>query len=366
MKNFNLETQEGAANAISALNSIDGLRPESQWLDSGDICAASNARFMPDFMDKALTEFLNGQFAANATKHAEATFQQPLTQYSVGWQDSNDLDGALEWIAPGVQVADRFEYAETPNAEGFLSDASAEDLRAIGSDFARVEYTGSKTLARTFNRGLTIRVDDDAVKGMTNWRELYVGRLTARLKRNEIRRAWALLIAAATNNAKTWDTTAGKDPDQDMLTARKAFLDAVALPPTKCLITDGAWNKRSISLRAQNLLGQGLSASKTVAELAEFMQCPIRIAKERYATSATAKALLGGASEYVFFYIANSGAMTDDPSNIKCFWTPCINGGGRFAVYQQRFGSKFTDLTVEHYSLTKITSTLGIQSLTIS
>ena len=56
--------------------------------------------------------------------------------------------------------------------------------------------------------------------------------------------------------------------------------------------------------------------------------------------------------------------MKDEPANIKRFVTP-IDGGSMFRVYADEH-SKFTDLTVEHYSNVVLTSNDGIRKLTIS
>jgi hypothetical protein len=53
----------------------------------------------------------------------------------------------------------------------------------------------------------------------------------------------------------------------------------------------------------------------------------------------------------------------DDPSNVKRFWTP--TSAGVVAVYREEF-PKYVDITVEHYSNIVVTSTLGIEMLTIS
>jgi hypothetical protein len=56
--------------------------------------------------------------------------------------------------------------------------------------------------------------------------------------------------------------------------------------------------------------------------------------------------------------------MKDEPANIKRFVTP-IDGGSTFRVYSDEH-SKFTDLTVEHYSNVVLTSKEGIRKLSVS
>jgi hypothetical protein len=163
-------------------------------------------------------------YLANESRFNAAFFSEPLTDYAVGWREPNNIEALLDFIAPPVQVSRRFEYKKADNNEAFLSDS--DDARAIGADFKRVEYRGASVNEKTLNRGLTIRVDLDAAGEMPNWRELYTGRLLQRMYRSELRRAIDLLVNSATNTAKTWDITAGKDPDQDILTELIAAVDS--------------------------------------------------------------------------------------------------------------------------------------------
>ena len=89
--------------------------------------------------------------------------------------------------------------------------------------------------------------------------------LLMRLLRSELRRAITVASAAATNTAKTWDTTAGKDPDQDVLTDLIAAVDDSGVRPNRILYGDVAWNKRLIAHRAQSTSGGYASAGLTIA-----------------------------------------------------------------------------------------------------
>lgn len=330
--------------AISAANAFDGLR-----VDNG--IALDAGRF----------------YAANSSRFVQAYYQEPLTQYAVGFKDELDLDALLEFGAPSVQVPHRFEYSEFPNVEAFISDANSDDdLRDIGGEFKRVRYTSSKTLARTYNRGLTMRVDVEEIEGMANWREHFTGKLLQRIKRNTARRMYTGIVAASTNTAKTWDTTAGKDPDQDVLTARLAYKTLAGLMPNRAIYTDGAWNKRGIAHRAQNTAGGFASAALSPAEVKTVIMMDAFVSNGVYQSDVATKTGLQGSSEYVLMFMAAPGASRDDPSNFKNFWSPCPMSGQRYAVYVQPFGVKFYDITVEQYNLVATTSTLGVQRLTIS
>lgn len=302
--------------------------------------------------------------AANAsTRFVEAFFSEPLTTYATGWRDIDGLQALLDFVAPPVSAPRRFEYRTFPNAEAFLSEA--DDIRAIGSDFKRVEYTQDKATSTTLNKGLTIRTDLDNVDPNDNWRERVVVKLQERVLRNDIRRAITLLAAAATNTAKTWDTTGGKDPDQDVLNEAISYTAAVGIPPSNLLYDLTAWSKRVLSHRAQNTAGGFGSSNLTVDQVANFVGVQRgMIARHFYQSGVATKTnLLGG--NRVLVYLAQPNQSVDDPSNIKRFTTMTL-GGTMVRVYEQQINMKTVDITVEHYSNIVITSTLGIRMLTIS
>jgi hypothetical protein len=64
-------------------------------------------------------------------------------------------------------------------------------------------------------------------------------------------------------------------------------------------------------------------------------------------------------------FYALEGQDTEDPSNIKRFYS-MTDSGGPWRVYVQQVTSKLVDITVEHYELIKVTSLLGINQFTIS
>ena len=76
-------------------------------------------------------------YMANEALFTEGNFNEPLTNYAVGWRDPNNIEGHLELLAPEVMTGRWFTYAEFANIEEFLADPN-EDLRAVGADFHRV------------------------------------------------------------------------------------------------------------------------------------------------------------------------------------------------------------------------------------
>lgn len=311
-----------------------------------------------------LDRLQHGQIAlANDTRLVEGSFSEPLTAFAVGYRDPSNIEEALEFIAPAVPVGGRrFEFKKATNAEEFYSET--DDVRGIGSDFKRVEYKGTDVVEKTLNKGLTIRVDLDQVDGMPSWREIYTGRIMRRLFRNELRRGITLLAASATNGAKTWDSTALKDPDADVMEALEAGAEALGLSLNRVLFGQTAWRKRVLSLRAQNLKGQADSSTMTPANLAEWLGVDeVRVSRERYQSTATAKAQI--VNNLVLAFYAEAGMGAEDPSSIKRF-VSSVEGGGTTRVYEQQVSAKLVDITVEHYSNIVATSTTGIRKLTIS
>jgi len=311
-------------------------------------------------------------YLANESVFTQQYFDEPLTTYAVGWRDPSNIEAALEFFAPEVSVPRRFTYKEWSNVEEFLSEGSNDDLRAIGGEFATVKYTGVETHARTDNRGLRIRVDLDEVAdpnsalagGIPAYQARAVEKLKRRLARNSLRRAVALLSAAATNTAKTWDTTAGKDPDQDLRSDLVTGATARGFKSNRVGYGETAWTKRALSLRGQNTAGGYASAGLDEAGVARLLGLEqVHVDSARY--SAQGAALAEIVNNLVLEFFALSGSDIEDATNIKRFTSP-TDGGGPIRVYVQQVTSKLVDITVEKYELCKITSTLGIRKLTIS
>lgn len=312
-------------------------------------------------MDPGTTALRPGQvYLANASRFVESHFDEPLTTYAAGWRDPNNIDMSLEFFAPATRVPMRFTYRTATNAQEFFSET--EDRRGIGASFKRVEYSGDEVEARCHNRGLMLVVDlDEETDG---WEQRAVARLTRRLKRNSLRRAVALLSAAATNTAKTWDATAGTDPDQDVLTDLVTAATASGIRPNRVGYGDTAWSKRQLSHRAQDNAGGYTSAGLTPEQVAQFLNVDqVMVSRERYQSAAATKAEI--VNNLVIMFYAMSGQDREDPSNIKRFTAPTAQGGP-LGVYIWQISPKLMGVAVEHYENIAITSTLGIRKFTVS
>jgi hypothetical protein len=285
--------------------------------------------------------------AANEARFTSSNYSEPLTAYTVGWKDPEDLGALLERLFPTIQVGRRFEFKKANNAEAFLSEV--DDIRAIGAPFKRVEYTGTTVNEKTINKGLTIRVDHDDVVG-DGWRELTVQRLMQRLFRNELRRGIALIDAAATNTARIFATTTNPDA-----MIRDDLFDATGVSgirPNVVVYGEAAWDLRADAYEGQDTPYAGRAAAMTPEELArKLMVDVVEIVKARYQSSASAKTAI--VPSVVYSYLAQQGLSKDDPSNVKRFVTP--TDAGRTKVYVEEH-SKFTDISVEHYSNIVVTS----------
>lgn len=298
----------------------------------------------------------------NAAIQTENNFSEALTTFSTGFRDTADLDAELLFLAPPVQVTERFEYAQANNKQAF--DLDTDDARAAGSDFKQVEFTSEKVQAKTTNRGLQIVMEAKAYNAPGK-AEAVVASLLRRIKRNALYRAAALISAAAVNAAKTWDTTAGKDPDMDVIAALVTAANKSGLKGNRVAFGDTAWSKRLLAHRAQNTAGGIASAGLKPEQVAGILGVEkVLHSNARFTSGAETKAEI--LANLVLMFFAQDFATEDDPSNVKGFWSPCDLSGERYAVYEWNIGSKLVGVAVEHNELTAITSNLGIAKLTIS
>lgn len=318
------------------MNNVEILPKDDGFQDCGLVCAANEARF------------------------SAANYSEPLTAFTIGWKDSEKIEELLNFVAPSIPVARRFEFKVADNSESFL--AETDDIRSIGSAFKRIEFTGTSVTSKTYNKGLTIRVDHDDVAG-DDWQERYVQLLLQRLYRNDLRRAISALSGNAVSQSYTWSRTTGTpNPDADVRTELEAATNITGIRPNRVIFGEGAWDIRSDAYDFQNNAGANRAAGLSPDELArKLFVDEVRVMGARYQDISSKTAILG--NEIYLFYAKND-IMKDEPANIKRFVTP-IDGGGTFRVYVDEH-SKFSDITVEHYSNIVITSANGIRKLEVS
>jgi hypothetical protein len=297
---------------------------------------------------------------ANAELFGSAFMSEPMTNYAVGWSDPAGYDALVEFIAPSFQApGELFQFLEFDNSEEFLSDGSYDDLRAINADFKTVGYTQNLATGRVANRGLRIELDWDYIKPDLNWQQRYTGKLLSRLKRNQSRRAAALLIASAVSNPLVWNGT-GTQPDVSLEQQIITSGDTSGISPNRMLMGLNAWQLRrsayASSTTATNQFAAAAALGMNIEQLGAQLQVGARVDAARY-QSATAKSQIIGAN--VGFFTGMDGVDQEDPTNLKLAWVNCQNGQ-RFAVYVRQISVKRWEIVVEHYELLFCASTLGV------
>lgn len=300
--------------------------------------------------------------AANQDKLTQSTFSEALTAFSSGWNDSS-VAALLEFIAPAIPVGRRFEFKRADNAEAFYSES--DDVRSIGSEFKRVRYNGENVNEKTLNKGLTMRVDHDEIVD-DNWQERYTSLLLQRLLRNELRRAVKALdtIAEYPEEDVIWNpnATSPVNPDSTLREMLALASDKSGIRPNKILFGEDAWALRMECLENQSNALAMRASGFTPEELGEKMLVEgCKVMSSRYQVSPTTKARV--ASDKIFAFCAIEGASKDEPSNLKRFYTPTMEGTP-FRVYLDEH-AKYTDITVEHYSTIVATSTLGVRAIKV-
>ena len=300
---------------------------------------------------------------ANASLFVQAHFSEPLTSYATGWRDAQNLDAIAEFIAPTLPgTGERYEHITYPNAEAFLSDVTADDdLRAIGGDFKAVDYTQAKTSRTVPNRGLRIVLDWDRIKNQPNWQEFYTGMLMQRLKRNAVRRKYALAIASGTDVPLVWDAAGAADPDYDLANQAAISGDASGVTPTSALWGLGAQLLRLQTYGATNAAKAVAGRALTPVQASQAAGLNGMLDSSRY-QAGTGKSRVVAAKVLLF---TSSPTSMMDPSNFK---TAKANTeqGGLYAVYVRQLSVKQWEIVVECYETEFTASTLGVRVLSVT
>lgn len=295
---------------------------------------------------------------ANEAAMNASFLSEPLTDYATGWHtDGKKLEEALEFMAPSVRVARRFEYFKGNNADTFAMIADNKDVRALFGEFMLVKTIGDTVDSHTVSKGLTTVIEKDSE--MPGEREEKVRWLKKILLRAECYRAWSLLNASSTNAGKTWGASA--NPDNDLMTAIAAYGDVVGVDANRVLFGATAWQKRYGAFAAQD--SKNFVPPATTEALGQFLGADVMISKERYTSGQGKNRIVSGNAVMVFQGEAN--ATKDDPSTLKRFWTP-EKGGQEYVVYVDETKAKLVYITVAHMSQIVATSASGVQKLTIS
>lgn len=284
--------------------------------------------------------------AANESRFVSGHYSEQLTGLTIGWKDKENLDALLQRLFPEVRVGRRFDFKKATNAEAFLSET--DDIRAIGSPFKKVQYTGTEASSKTLNKGLTVSIDHDQTDDVEAEVAITIERIQARLVRNDLRRGFALLdtLDVAGGN-KEFDVDT--NPDGHIRAMLVAAADVCGLFPNVVAIGEGAWHKRLDAYEGASRENGAGHASWTPEQLRQYLMADVvEVIKARYQSSATAKGNITGATNRIYAYLAEQGMSKDDPSSVKRF-VSMSRGGGRWGVYRQEH-EKWTDVSVENYS----------------
>jgi len=292
---------------------------------------------------------------ATENQFNQNNYSEALTQFAQNWKDSENIESLLNFIAPKVPVSRRFEYKKSDTDQIFCSET--DDLRTSGSNFKHIEFSGSMVQAKTLNKGLTVRVDADDIVG-EDWEERYVHLLMKRLFRNELRRAVSALKTNANIVEKTW--TQDSQPDVDIREVLLQNGQEHGFYPNRLLFGELAWYLRQDCYALQNNAGARISSEMSRENLSEKLLVEdIKLLKKQHL------GIQGNeiAGNEIFAFYAQNGLLKDEPSNIKRFITPSEEGY-LFRVYVENH-TKFTDITVEHYSNIVVTSKTNITQLNV-
>lgn len=304
---------------------------------------------------------------ANSAQMDAANMSIAMNAYIVG-SPAPDLEAQLETLFPSVPTSRMVEFQKHDD-ESFLTETDGSDERAAGAAFKMVEYNGDKGLAKVGNKGLTIRVDHDRLERdasgniRTGWEQRYVDNLRLRLIRAEILRGFKALDAAATNANKVWD--AASNPDADLRAGiRAAHLDS-KLKPNRVVMGDLSWQLRQDAYEDESRANHSMSkhAEYSEEDLARYLTVESVMRHEdlyQEKKKGNGIEMLG----QTLIYNAQAGQTIDDPSNIKRFVSN-TDAGGRWGVYVKEH-TKFTDITVEHYSTFVSPLTKGVRKITAS
>lgn len=308
----------------------------------------------------------NGEiYLANDNRFTESTFSQPLTTYAVGGWAQNNLDATLTaLVGTPVLAPQRFTYKVFSNVEAFRSGSTEEDRRAIGSEYKAATLTNSEASGELVDRGLIMALDKRQLQDGIWTEQKAVDYLLTRLKINQIRRAHALLVASATNTAKTWLSTFTKDPDTEILTEVQAYHTATGIYPNTVVLGKSAALGRLQQHRNQATAGAFAGAQMSYAELATMLGVrSVSQIDSAYQSSATAKTVVG--NSIVLVHHREESGLGMDPSNIRYFYGPTPSGQ-RVTAFRYEVGSSQVVVGVQHYELMVIPYTGGIRTLTIS
>lgn len=298
---------------------------------------------------------------ANDANFDASHLSEPLTEYIRGLPDSENLQAALEAIAPMVPTPRRFSYLQHNEAAARQKDDGDDaDIRPLGADFKQLTNKGTQTDSATDNKGLMIVLDNDDGGEDPMVQQYHVASLRNRLLRSEISRAITILATGTSSGTPNWGASnATADPDGDLLTMLDDSQTARGVDANIVVIGGQAALRRKLALRRTASSGGFATAQLTDEQLAGFLGVDrVVTLKAAYSAGGSLSRIAGSVA---YAYNAQSGLTKDDASNVKRFVT--LTPGGVFRVYIEPC-LKRTKVVVEHYSRIVNTATAGMRKIT--
>ena len=292
----------------------------------------------------------------DAAQFADGAPDEFLSHRAVSDQapDPASPDGLRRYLAPDV----------ASNQPGFVEYPLyhyADHPRAAGADFPTLRHPSCQLVTqRIASRGLAVEVDESAERPDADWRPAKVAFLRGVLDRARLRRTVGLFVAGAVNVGKTWSMQPG---------------------PIRTWTSSTSWKRRRCAPRACGTgrtpgpggRGRGARGTpppatpprrgrrRTWPASSPWRKCGPSRARELPGPAGQEDAGVG----QVLLFCGDDGLGRNDFSNLKTFVSPARTGG-RYAVYLRRVGGSRWRLGVECYETVAITSTMGLEVVTVS
>lgn len=288
---------------------------------------------------------------------------QPLSQFSTGVQDRENLQEILDRLFPQTPVGGlRFSYLAETEAEEFQKRTIQQITRPVHGEFPERKITGSTVDGAVDNLGIVTYLDRDQGGLLPSMQQAVVASSKAIILRSLIADGIAKLDAAASaDTSKNWGDSAA-NPDGNAREMVKACGDARGEEANIVVYGNGAWHYRADAYEVPTRTNGGDRGGWTPERLAEYLGVDdvIRL-KARYRSSASALTALLGATVYA--YNAKSNLMPMDSSNVKRF--QYIGDGGAMRVWIE-IGTHRVKIITDCYARNVITSTVGIRKRAIT
>lgn len=272
----------------------------------------------------------------------------------------NGLARLRDFVAPPRPSTERIVRLTTYNENEPWETVDVNRVkRGIMGDFAEVrQRTATKADLQLPNRGLSVILDRDELRGRPEWQQMHTKWLIDLLNRASVQEALAIYTASATIYKTVWDSAS--NPDLDLRNQILALADLTGFYPQNAAYGDRAHLKRQNAYESQLTAGSLARAAQfTEQEIATVLGVPnVLINAERYQASAAAKQELIGQNVLLFTGIKDVGPH--DPSNIVRHIQTGAGGAGEYAVYVTDLGVKKLVLTVENYEYIHTQHTSGI------